>query len=91
MTEKKSASTRMISFRLPLEDADRLSEAVASSGKTRTEFIVERLDLYGESPPSASVPTRAHRPCPDHPDAGAVLSPTRRWVCREPGCPRVLS
>lgn len=76
---------RVITFRVTPDQAHRIDEAAAAAGVTRTELILRRvLDT-----PAPAPTTRAHAPCPTHPEAGGLLV-GRDWICRHPGCTQVL-
>ena len=78
-------SKQVVTFRATPEQCARIDQAALEAGVTRTELILRRvLDT-----PAPHAGSRAHAPCPTHPEAGGLLV-GRDWICRHPGCTQVL-
>lgn len=84
MAKKNKPPSKIVTFRVTEEQAQRIAAEAEALGVTKTDLIIERV--LGRERDKA----RVYQECRFHPKAGAVLV-NRRWYCKHPGCPEVLS
>lgn len=83
------ARRQVVTFRATEEQIAQIEAAAKARGVSKTDLILERV-LGKKEEVRRPLPGKAYRACRFHPDAGAVLV-NRRWFCKHPNCPEVLS